>query len=63
MILASRSIAGPVLLELRTREIPHLVIQMTDKDAIALCDSLRRVIEDPTLRDPSGENLTVMRPK
>lgn len=63
MIRASRSIAGPVLLELRTREILHLVIQMNEKDAIALCDSLRRVIEDPTFRDPSGENVTVMQPK
>lgn len=59
-VSAWRSIAGPVLLKVQTGCILQLTIAMQEHEAIALCDQLRRVIEDPTLREPD-ESVIQMR--
>jgi hypothetical protein len=62
-IAAHRSVAGPVLIEIRTQKTLSLVLHLTEQEAIALCDDLRRVIEDPTFGNPFGKNVTVMQLK
>ncbi len=45
---------------MQTREILSFIVALSEQDAIKLSDDLRRVLEDPTLREPTGGNVTVM---
>lgn len=55
----ARSIAGPVLLEFGDA-LNGFRIALTEESAIKLCDSIRRVIEQPTQMSPRGENVVIM---
>jgi hypothetical protein len=59
-IRVERSIAGPVLIRFGTI-LNGFACALTDGDAIKLCDSIRRVVEEPTTREPNGPNVIVMK--
>jgi hypothetical protein len=56
----ARNLAGHVQIELHVGGV-FIRLQIEDAEAIRLCDRVRGVIEDPTLREPTGENVTVMK--
>lgn len=58
-VRVQRSIAGPVLIRFGDA-LNGFARAMSDQDAIALCDALRRVIEAPTKKEPQGKNVVAM---
>lgn len=63
MINAARSITGAVLIEYGGEPILKICIALSEPEAIALCDKLRFVLEQPTQGSPVGDNVEVMRPQ
>lgn len=61
MINATRSIAGMVLIEYGGGPVLKICLALNEQEAIALCDKLRFVLEQPTQGIPAGENVEVMK--
>jgi len=61
MISVARSITGAVLIEYGGGPILKICIALNEQEAIALCDKLRFVLEQPTQGNPTGENVVAMK--